>query len=133
MTFEINFWSLLFGLATLGLSVYTVLYARSKANADEINDVRTDLSARFDTHREKCGVTFSRLGERIQSLETDARKAITHDDLSKLYEKNRELERIMQMGNTQLQQAISELKGEFKQTSSTLGLIHQWLLENRHG
>ncbi|SMF94320.1 hypothetical protein SAMN02949497_1630 [Methylomagnum ishizawai] len=74
VSFDFNVWSAIALVLNFGLAIYGISSARGRATANAL-----------DTHKEKTGMTFQRLGERVQALETEVKNSITHDDLSAVH------------------------------------------------
>ena len=132
VTFDVSLWTLLFNFVTLCLALYGVVYARARASTEEINGIRYNFTHALEDHKEKTGATFTRMGERLYGLETEARKAITHDDLSKLYDKINQVERSMSNMNGDVRQCIGKLDSKLDAATNGMYMLQQFLMDQKN-
>lgn len=87
VSFDFNFWNALFLTLNFGLAIYGITSARSRASAQELDHIKADSAKALESHKEKVGQTFVRMGERLQAVETDLKNSITHEDLSAVHKR----------------------------------------------
>jgi hypothetical protein len=83
ITFDVNLWN----LGMFILSLIALVSARSKATSENVAQVRKDLEARMEDHREKVGRTFNRMGERLSAVEQWQLNAITDQDIAAVHKR----------------------------------------------
>lgn len=152
LTFDVNFWVLLFGLASMGTGLWGILSANSKATHEEIKQsaqkLERDLSEQIqankqditylkdalERHKESNGNILSSYGAKLEGQEADRRNAIRHSDLGEIHEKIRSVEAKIADIRADLSKNIGELSGNMARISSALDRLHDFLMqENKHG
>lgn len=150
LTFDVNFWSLVGVL----LALYSVIYARARASADELEKIKAGLhteKARQDVQEEKNrqALTEQRLNEiitpRLSRLESDLngyggrldrmdermKQTLTLQQLNHELKGIYDLIRDLDKGLGVVETSIGKLEGGFGKTAATVELIHSWLIEQK--
>lgn len=118
VTFDVNFWTLAMFSLNFLLAVGGIISARNHASANALEQsrreqasaleqLRREQSAALEAHKEKVGVTFTRMGERLQSCETDLKNSITHEDLSAVHKRVDEVHKMV----SQIGSSVSRVEG----------------------
>lgn len=124
ISFDFNIWSLLGFSLNFFLALYCIVAARSRATADTVEQNRRELSKAIEVSREKTeieisrvtqriqvveteaknslsnykekvGLEFNGIGQRLQAVETEVKNAITHDDLSAVHKRVDEVHKLL--------------------------------------
>lgn len=107
VTFDFNFWTLLIFLLNFGLAWFSILSARSRASTDKLEQYHGEARAQLELFKEKTGLSFNRIGERLQAVETNQQNGITHEDLSAVHKRVDEMHKMM----TEVVRGISRVEG----------------------
>lgn len=107
VSFDFNFWTLLFVLMNFMMAIYSVNSTKSRASAEKLEQVNLLLKSEIHTLREQHNQTASRFGERIQALETNVENQINRHDIESVHRRVDEMHSIM----AEVQSTIGHVKG----------------------
>lgn len=100
-------------LTTIAVGIYVFLSNRNRVTHDRISRMRSEVDERMDDH-----------GERIAELAGICAHHPKHGDLSKVYDRIKDVDSTV----ADLGAGVADLKGEVKGMSNTLTLINQHLI-----
>lgn len=85
VTFDFNFWTFVFALAGVLISIGSLISARGRASSERMELMFTAIRAELASLKDRNESTHSRFGERIQGLETSVSNGINTDDLAAVH------------------------------------------------
>lgn len=116
-----RFWlSLAQAVATALIGIYVWLSNREKVTAGKFEALARDLRAGINNLEEKTGNRIGRIDHRLTVVESSCNHAITHTDLSAVYE------RINAVSGQ-----LSNLAGGVSALQNSMTMIHEHLLREK--
>ena len=95
ISFDFNFWTMAIFALNFSLAIYGITAARGRASAEALERIKSEFTHALDAHKEKTGMTFNRLGERLQAVETGLKNSISHEDISAVHRRVDEMHRML--------------------------------------
>lgn len=99
VSFDVNFWTVLLFVMNFGLAAFVAISNRSKAAADELKAMKSELQKQIMAH-----------GNRLERVEADIENAIGDDDMKAVHRRVDDILSSSKVMEGQLSMIITNLK-----------------------
>ena len=120
VSFDLNFWVVLFAALNFAITATVAINNRSKAAAQELKAVEETARKALQDMADKAWHRIGQHGERISKIEGDVRNAITDDDIAAVHRRVDEIAAV-----------VSRTEGQLTEISKNLDFIKQALMRRR--